>query len=71
MGADVCRVQMNKEISSFAWISLVFSIEKSVELYNKGAKKDEKMEGSIRIVVGKFFYRILFSLLFLAYLGHH
>ncbi len=39
---------------SFLTSNILCRSEKNVELYNKGAKKDEKMQGSIRIIVGKY-----------------
>jgi hypothetical protein len=39
---------------SFLTSNILCRSEKNVELYNKGAKRDEKMQGSIRIIVGKY-----------------
>jgi hypothetical protein len=41
------------QVSDVLTSNILCRSEKNVELYNKGAKRDEKMQGSIRIIVGK------------------
>ena len=39
----------NKDTGSITFTN--FRVEKTLELYNKGSKQDEKMGGSIKIVI--------------------
>ena len=49
----VMRQQGNKINRNCSLENVKFRVERTLDLYNKGNKKDERMSGSIKILIGK------------------